>query len=64
MLGANASPKPRTLTATAWFHLLRNGKRMESNGPPTNWENSISATCPKVLLSLQVDLPNLTIIGR
>jgi len=62
MLGQMLPRNPEHLTATAWFHLLRNGKRMESMAADELGEFHFS-DLPEGALSLQVDLPNLTIIG-
>jgi hypothetical protein len=47
---------------TARFHLLRNGERIESTTTDEMGEFQFPAV-PEGDLSLQIDLPNLTVIG-
>jgi hypothetical protein len=56
---------PRKVTgfvSAARFHLMRNGERLESTGTDEMGEFHFT-DLPEGALSLQIDLPNLTVIG-
>jgi hypothetical protein len=62
LLGQMLSRSGDQLQGTAHFHLLRNGERLEST--PMNDMGEFHFTdVPEGDLSLQIDLPNLTVIG-
>jgi hypothetical protein len=48
--------------SAARFHLLCNGERLESTGTDEMGEFRFT-DLPEGVLSLQIDLPNLTVIG-
>ncbi len=62
MLGQLLPRRGQHFVNTARFHLLRNGERIESTGVDEIGEFHFSDV-PDGDLSLQVDLPNLTVIG-
>ncbi|HYR88368.1 MAG TPA: hypothetical protein VE422_30090 [Terriglobia bacterium] len=62
MLGQMLPMSREPLADTARFHLLRNGKRLETMAADELGEFHFD-DLPDGTLSLQVDLPNLTIIG-
>ena len=53
----------RDFVQTARFHLLRNGERLESTNVDEMGEFHFSDVPEGDLLSLQIDLPHLTVIG-
>jgi hypothetical protein len=62
MLGQLLSRSDPGFTSTARFHLLRNGEKIESTITDELGEFHFS-DIPEGNLSLQMDLPNLTVIG-
>lgn len=62
MLGQLLPRNGRTFGGGAQFHLLRNGERLESTTTDDLGEFHFSFV-PEGDLSLQIDLPNLTVIG-
>ncbi|HYR91583.1 MAG TPA: hypothetical protein VE422_46445 [Terriglobia bacterium] len=55
-------PRGETFVRVARFHLLRNGERLETTGVDDVGEFHFTEV-PEGDLSLQIDLPNLTVIG-
>jgi hypothetical protein len=55
-------PRGETFVRAARFHLLRNGERLETTGVDDVGEFHFTEV-PDGDLSLQIDLPNLTVIG-
>ena len=62
MLGQLLPRNGKNFVNTARFHLLRNGERIETTAVDDVGEFHFSAV-PEGDLSLQIDLPNLTVIG-
>jgi hypothetical protein len=62
MLGQLLPRKGQDFVRTARFHLLRNGERLESTATDDLGEFHFKDV-PEGDLSLQIDLPNLTVIG-
>lgn len=62
MLGQVLPRNGKDFVRDARFHLLRNGERLESTATDETGEFHFTAV-PEGDLSLQVDLPNLTVIG-
>jgi hypothetical protein len=62
MLGQLLPRTGQNFVSTARFHLLRNGERIETTAVDDMGEFHFSEV-PEGDLSLQIDLPNLTVIG-
>ena len=62
MLGQLLPRKGQNFIGSARFHLLRNGERLESTATDEMGEFHFMDV-PEGDLSLQIDLPNLTVIG-
>jgi hypothetical protein len=62
MLGQLLPRKGQDFLGTARFHLLRNGEKLESTTTDDMGE-FLFRDIPEGELSLQIDLPNLTVIG-
>jgi hypothetical protein len=62
MLGQLLPRKGGDFVGTARFHLLRNGERVESTITDETGEFHFTDV-PQGLLSIQIDLPHLTVIG-
>jgi len=62
LLGQMLSRSGDEFSGAAYFHLLRNGERLESTSMDDMGEFHFT-DIPEGDLSLQIDLPNLTVIG-
>jgi len=62
LMGQLLPRKGMGFVSAARFHLLRNGQRLESTGTDEMGEFRFT-DLPEGVLSLQIDLPNLTVIG-
>jgi hypothetical protein len=62
LMGQLLPRKGMEFVSAARFHLLRNGERLESTGTDEMGEFHFT-DLPEGALSLQIDLPNLTVIG-
>ena len=62
LMGQLLPRKGTGFVSAARFHLMRNGERLESTGTDEMGEFHFT-DLPEGALSLQIDLPNLTVIG-
>ena len=62
LMGQLLPRKVMGFASAARFHLMRNGERLESTGTDEMGEFHFT-DLPEGALSLQIDLPNLTVIG-
>ncbi len=63
LLGQLLPRSGRDFVQVARFHLLRNGERLESTGVDDMGEFHFTDVPEGDLLSLQIDLPHLTVVG-